>query len=128
MMANPYQRYRQIQIETASPIGLIIMLYEGAIRYINLAKKELEEKDFESANKSMQHAQAIINELNYDLDMEAGEIATNLRNLYSYVNRTLIQANVRKDGRNLDALVKILGSLRDAWTTIDHKTKAVAGE
>src|SRR5690554_5699576 len=99
---NPYERYRQTQIQTASPLDLIIMMYDGAIRFINQAKKALAEKEFAPANNALQRAQDIIDELNINLNPEAGEIAANLRNLYLFINQRLIEANVKKDGEILE--------------------------
>jgi|SRR5690554_862767 len=123
---NPYERYRQTQIQTASPLDLIIMMYDGAIRFINQAKKALAEKDFVLANKALQSAQDIINELNISLNPEAGEIAINLRNLYAFINQRLIEANVKKDGEILDGVLQILTTLRSSWTGLQAAKKPAA--
>lgn len=125
MYENPYQRYRQIQLETASPVELIIKLYEGALRFINLAKKGLDDGDYQLVNNSLQRAQAIINELNFSLNMDY-EISHNLRELYNFINQTLIRANVTKDGSQLDAVMEMLMSLKDAWVQINGETKVKA--
>jgi len=128
MYENPYQRYRQVQLETASPLELIIKLYEGALRLINLAKKGLADGDYQLVNNSLLRAQAIVNELNLSLNMDY-EISHNLRELYLFINRSLIEANIAKDGSKLDEIMEMLMSLKDAWVQINEeiKVKAVSG-
>ncbi|NLY88436.1 MAG: flagellar export chaperone FliS [Firmicutes bacterium] len=123
---NPYERYRQTQIQTAGQLDLIIMMYDGAIRFINQAKKALADKEFIPANKAMQRAQDIIDELNISLNPEAGEIATNLRNLYVFINQRLIQANVKKDEKILDEVLQLLTTLRSSWTGLQASRKPAA--
>lgn len=124
--ANPYQSYRQVQIETASPLELVIKLYDGAIRFINQAKKGIEIKDYNLANESLQKTQDIIDELNVTLNMDAGEIAVNLRNLYVFIKQLLVEANVRKETKHLDDAVQLLLTLRSAWSEINSTQKKVA--
>ncbi|HYH02949.1 MAG TPA: flagellar export chaperone FliS [Bacillota bacterium] len=123
MFENGYQRYRQVQLETASPVELIIKLYDGAIRFVSLGQKALNEKDYTQANTWLLRAQDIIDELNLNLDMNAGEIAQNLRGLYNFFNRTLMDANVKKDTHNLQNVIDMLSSLRDAWSQINAEQK-----
>ena len=125
MYENPYQRYRQVQLETASPLELIIKLYEGALRFINLAKKGLADGDYQLVNNSLLRAQAIVNELNLSLNMDY-EISHNLRELYLFINRSLIEANIAKDGSKLDEIMEMLMSLKDAWVQINEETKVKA--
>jgi flagellar protein FliS len=119
MFTNGYERYRQVQLETASPLELIVKLYDGAIRFVALAAKSLDKKDYPAANTWLLRAQDIIDELNYNLNMDTGEIAQNLRDLYIYFNKTLMEANVKKDGSKLKTVLELLASLRDAWTQIN---------
>lgn len=123
---NPYQSYRQVQIETASPVELVIKLYDGAIRFINQARKGIETKDYGLANESFRRTQDIIDELNVTLNMDAGEIAVNLRNLYVFIQQLLIEANVKKETDNLDNAVQLLMTLRSAWVEINATQKKVA--
>lgn len=125
---NPYERYRQTRIQTASPLELVIMMYDGAIRFINQAKKVLAEKDYVTANKALQRAQDIIDELNISLNPEAGEIAANLRSLYVYINQRLIEANMKKDGKILDEVLQLLTTLRSSWTELQAAKRPTAVE
>ena len=122
---NPYKRYRQTQIQTASPLDLIIMMYDGAIRFCNQAKKAIEEKNYNEANHFLQRVQAIIDELNLSLNMDAGEIATNLQNLYDFITTKLVEANIKKDIVTIDQTVNLLTELRSSWAALQRPEKKV---
>ena len=84
---NPYKRYQQAQVETANPLDLIIMMYDGTLKFLNQAKMAIEEKKIEPAHNAIQRAHRIIDELNFSLNMEAGgEVAENLRRFYQYID------------------------------------------
>lgn len=113
---NPYAQYQQAQIETAPPEQLLLMLYDGAIRFCNVAKKAIEEKDFQLANAHCIKVQNILTELMVTLDMKlGGELAQNLFDLYDYMNRLSMQANIQKDSRPIDEILGHLKELRMAW-------------
>jgi flagellar protein FliS len=117
---NPYAKqaaaYKQNQIETATPEEILIMLYEGAIRFLLLTKKAHTEKNHELFNKNIIRAQHIIQEFMNSLDMEiGGEMAVNLYNLYEYLNYRLIQANIKKDVAMVDEVLDHLRSLKQTW-------------
>lgn len=114
MTNNVYQQYQQNSIMTASPEELTLMLYNGAIKFVNLAKHHIENKDIEKANEAIIRAQDIINELNDTLDMSY-DISNNLRSLYTFIIDKLIDANIRKDTSYLDEILPILEELRDTW-------------
>ncbi|MBA2132296.1 flagellar export chaperone FliS [Capillibacterium thermochitinicola] len=127
---NPYMRYRQTQVETAGPLELIIMMYDGAIRFCNQAKMAIEEKNYFEANRLLQRVQAIVDELNFSLNMDAGEIAVNLRSLYDFITAKLVEANIRKDIAEIDRVVNLLTELRSSWAQLQSPQKKVvsAGE
>lgn len=115
---NPYARYRQTQVETAGPLELIIMMYDGALRFINQAKKALVEKEHGPANEALKRAQDIITELNISLNLEAGEIAGNLRSLYLFIYDRLLQANIKKDAKILEEVTDLLVTMKSSWTQL----------
>ena len=123
---NPYKRYRQTQVETAGPLELIIMLYDGALRFCNQAKLAIEEKHLNQANQMLQRAQDIIDELNINLNMEAGEIAVNLRSLYQFISTKLVEANIKKDLTLLNQMIALLTDLRSSWVELQSSQKQVA--
>lgn len=114
--ANKMQTYKNAHVETATPERLLVMLYEGAIKFLNIAKYALEEKQIEAAHKNILKTEAIILELMSVLDMEVGgEIAINLFNLYDFMYRHLVKANINHDIAMIQEVIEILEDLRGAW-------------
>lgn len=126
MMSNSaHKQYKDAQYKTASQEKLLLMLYEGAISFSNQAIKKMNEEDHEEANEKIKRVQAIINELMVTLDMDrGGEIANNLYNLYEYMNRRLIQANIRKDSKIVEEVLNLLKDLKDGWDEAVKKLKS----
>ena len=111
---NAYAKYKEQSVNTATPEELTLMLYNGCIKFINLAEVFIDEKNIEKTNLNIQKAQAIIGELNLTLNMDY-EVSENLRQLYSFVNERLIEANLRKDKKPLLEAKEIVTELRDTW-------------
>ena len=110
---NPYLKN---QIETSSPEQILILLYDGAIKFLNQAKIGIQNKDIELTHNNLIKAQNIISELRDTLDMEiGGELANNLYALYNYFNRRLVQANIKKEIEPVDEVLEHLRGLRDTW-------------
>jgi flagellar protein FliS len=113
--------YKENTVTTQSKGRLIVLLYEGAIKFMNLAIKELEAKNYETKGQYINKAQDIINELNAVLDMDAGgEIASNLRKLYCFMNNRLSEANNKRDPKMIREVVELMEELNQSW-------KAIAG-
>lgn len=113
---NQVERYRQAHIETATPERLIVMLYDGAVKYLNFALQTLNQDDREGVHLNLLKAQAIILELMAVLDMDlGGELAVNLHNLYDYMYRQLVQANLEQQPQKIEEVLKLLAPLRSAW-------------
>ena len=116
---NPYDQYKQTQITTANQGKLIVMLYDGAIKFLNIALDNMSPKTYDVVNNNIIKAQDIITELLLSLNMdEGGEISQNLFNLYMYFKRQLLEANIRKDAEIVNHVLKLLKELRDAWDQI----------
>jgi flagellar protein FliS len=108
--------YMEQMVLTASPAKLIELLLQKAISVIDEAKNYIDEKDYNNANAKIVRAQDIVMELNLALDMEkGGEIAKNLRALYNYMYRTLVEANIKKDKKMLDDVKSLLEDLLSTW-------------
>ena len=113
--------YKENAITTQSKGRLIVLLYDGAIKFMNLAIEALEAKNYAEKGKYIAKAQDIISELSAVLDMDAGgEIATNLRQLYCFMLRRLSEANLKKDPRLIQDVIDLMKELNQGW-------KAVAG-
>jgi len=95
------------------------MLYDGAIKFMRLAIKELEAKDYEAKGRYIDRAQDIINELNAVLDMESGgEIAANMRKLYVFMSKRLSEANVQRDPQMIREVISLMEELNKGWKAI----------
>ena len=116
---NGHERYLETAVETASPARLIVMLYDGAIRFINEAAYAMQQRDYETQNTKLQRAQKILAELISSLDFDkGGEIAENLYRLYTYMYNQLVEANINDSRDRLEHVVHLLSELREAWDTI----------
>ncbi|MBM7582632.1 flagellar protein FliS [Caldicoprobacter guelmensis] len=111
---NPYQQYQQQSVMTASPGELVVMLYNGCIRFIKQAIDSINDKDLEGAHKAIIRAQDIILEFMSTLDMKY-EVSHNLLALYDYLYRRLVEANTRKDVAILEEVLMFVTELRDTW-------------
>ena len=122
---NGHERYLETAVETASPARLIVMLYDGAIRFINEAAYAMQQRDYETQNAKLQRAQKILAELISSLDFDkGGEIAENLFRLYAYMYNQLVEANINDDAARLEHVVGLLGEIREAWETIAAESEA----
>lgn len=109
------------QVESASPHRLVVMLFDGAIKSINLAKFYLQQGNIPEKGKAITKAIAIIEEgLRLSLDKSiGGELAENLDALYEYAAHQLLMANLRNDEALLDQVLHLLNDLKTSWASID---------
>lgn len=119
-LPNPLFSYRQVATQTATPGQLVLMLFDGAIRFLERARLGFAETDplaFNLAvNNNIQRAQAIIHELNSSLNLAAaGEVAANFRRLYDYMDERLQESNFQKAEDGINDVLRRLGILREAW-------------
>ncbi|MBI9108474.1 MAG: flagellar export chaperone FliS [Spirochaetales bacterium] len=118
---NPLNAYRETNIKTASQGKLIIMLYEEAVRQMEVGVHGLESETpkLDRINNSIIKAQDIITELMVSLDFEkGGEIANNLYSLYVFFNRQLMQANVQKDAEMIKPVCDMMKDLKETWAQV----------
>lgn len=117
MQKNPGVRdYKTMQVLSARPEKLILMLYDGAIRFIRQGSKAMEDGEMEQAHNSLIRAQNILVELMGSLNFDkGGDIAVNLFRIYEFMHYTLVQANVKKDCGQLENVVEQLKRLRVSW-------------
>lgn len=125
---NHYDAYKNTEISTANQGKLIVMLYEGAVRFLHIARDNMSYKTYDVVNTNIIKAQDILTELMLSLDMGAGgEIAQNLFNLYAYMKKRLIESNINKDREGVDEVIRYLEQLRGAWEEIALKEAAAPG-
>jgi flagellar protein FliS len=111
--------YQATQVSTANKVQLVVLLYDGAIRFITEAKEKSATGDVAGKSVAISKAQRIIHELTNALDMRrGGEVAANLSQVYMRINRNLINANVNRKMEELDESLEALKNLRGAWEQI----------
>jgi flagellar secretion chaperone FliS len=124
-MKNVYQKYKNTSIQSASREKLLLMLYEGAIRFIKLAILAIEQKNIAERGKNIIKAYDIIMELNNTLDHKiGGDLAKQLEQLYMFITDQLTQANITGDPKYLTSSIKILETLYDGWQKAIDQLKA----
>lgn len=116
-LPNAYAQYNNSKVLTASPAELTLMLYEGAIKFCNVAIVAIEEKDIPKAHNNIVKVQKIIDHLRATLDMKY-PVAKEFDNIYAYLSRRLIMANVKKDILILNEILEHLRSVRDTWKEV----------
>lgn len=114
MIKSPYEKYRQSAVQTSTPAQLVLMLYDGAIRFIRAGMDGLEKKDFEKTNLNLGKAQTIVSELMSTLNYTY-EVSKNLFSLYEYTNFLLVEANIHKDYAKAEEAVGYLIEIRETW-------------
>ncbi len=126
-MQKVNQIYMQTQFTTVGQGELLLMLYDGAIKFLAQAKEKMQDKDYAAKGRLISKALDVINELDASLNREAGgELADNLHNLYFLCSSRLLQANLRMDPDLIDSVTGILSGLRSAFAQIVHKPEAQA--
>lgn len=122
---NAYNAYKQDGIMTASPVELIIMLYDALIKQYKLAKLMIEEKEMEKANSAFIKAQDIITELVKSLDLKF-KLAEDLLMIYDFMLNETIQCNIKKDISMIDPLMEMAQELKSAWVVVKGQTSTYA--
>lgn len=122
MTYNALNQYKQNVVFTATPEELTLMLYDGSIKFMNIAKYSIENDDIQRAHEALIRAQDIIIELNSSLNMEY-ELSTNFRRLYEFILDKLIDANIQKEIEPIDEALEILTEMRDTWKEAMQQVK-----
>lgn len=119
---NAYSQYANNKILTASPAELTLMLYEGAIKFCNIAIMAIESKDIEKAHNNIMKVQRIIEEFQITLDFKY-PIANDFNNVYNYLMRRLREANMTKDKEILEEVNRHIRTMRDTWKEVMRLAK-----
>ncbi len=116
-----HQTYANNAVSTQSQGQLIIMLYDGAIKFIDRAMEGIDSRQIQEAHVNIVKTQKIVNELMVTLNLNTGEVAQQLLSLYQYMYQQLVQANIKKDVQLLSEVKELLIDLRDTWKQIYQK-------
>ena len=119
---NPYAAYQTSKIQTASPAELTLMLYEGAIKFCNIALMGLEEGDTEKVHHNIVKAENIVIEFLDTLNYKY-EVAKDFEKVYNYIYDVLVEANIKKDKELLEEALKHLRGMRDTWKEVMRLAK-----
>lgn len=118
---NPYAAYNNSKIQTATPAELTLLLYEGAIKFTNIAIVAMEKNDVQKAHDNIMETEKIIEEFQATLDHKY-PVAKDFEAVYSYLLKRLFDANIRKDPEILEEVLRHLRTMRDTWKEVMAKT------
>ena len=117
VQTNAYNAYKQNSVTTASPGELTLMLYNGCLKFLTKAKVAIADKNIEQRNTNIQRSQAIISELMATLNMEI-EISKQMMPLYEYMQRRLMEANIKNDAGIVEEVEGLVTEFRDTWKEV----------
>lgn len=123
--SNPYNAYKQNSVNMASKEQLLLMLVDGAVKYTKVARIAIEKKDIQRAHKELVRVQDIFTELIITLDRNGGSFVNDLLNLYEFIKRKLVDANIKKDVEIIDEVLPLIEDIRDMWHEVSQKAKQV---
>ena len=116
---NPYGAYERANVQTADQRRLILMMYDGAIRFMQKGAQRIEVNDVEAAHNYLVRARNVVSELLSTLRPEkAGEMGENLKRLYVYIFNRLVEANLTKDKSIVDESIRLMDTLREGWSSM----------
>lgn len=121
-LPNGYQNYQQNKILTASPAQLTLMLYDGAIKFCNLAIMGIEEKNIQKAHDNIKKVERIIEEFRATLNFKYS-VANDFDNVYKYLYDRLVQANIHKDKEILEEVLEHLRTMRSTWEEVMKRAR-----
>ncbi|MGV3613719.1 MAG: flagellar export chaperone FliS [Fimbriimonas sp.] len=121
---NYVQEYRKNAVNGASPVQLVVMLYDGALRFMEAGRAAMVKGDLTAQNHNLQKAQRIVLELMATLNMDkGGEISQNLMALYTFVLEQLVEANVHDEPTHIDNAMKTMSGLRESWAQLELQSR-----
>lgn len=111
--------YRQTQVQSRTPLELVVMLYDGALKFMSQGREAIERKDIPARREALSRALDIIAELQNTLNIEAGgELAQRLDELYGFVNGRILMATAENRVEPIDEATRVLSALRESWVAI----------
>lgn len=113
--SNAYNTYKQNSVNSASKEQLLLMLVDGAVKFVKKGRIAIEEKNIADAHHNLVRVQDIFSELMATLDRGAGKWAEDLFELYAFITRTVAEANLKKDIKVLDGAIGLIEEVRDMW-------------
>lgn len=127
-MLTELRQYTNHSAQTATPGQLVVMLYDGFLRFSAQAKAAIERGDMGEAGQKLTRAQDIVTELRVSLDMTQGQVAQNLASIYDYVGERLVAARLSRQGDEIAEAMRCMGDLRSAWAQIASTPRPARAE
>ena len=121
---NPYNTYKQNEVNTATQNKLLLMLLDGAVKYTKIARLAIMDKNINKAHSELVRVQNIFIELMSTLDISVGGWTTDIYDVYDFIRQELMKANIKKDAEILDKLLPLIEQIRDLWYEVDEKARA----
>jgi flagellar secretion chaperone FliS len=124
-MRDPVRAYRESSVRGASPVGLVVILYDEIMRSLRKANRAIQERNIEERTREVNHAIEVIGYLQVTLNFDAGgEVAKNLSHFYNLSRTKILEANVRGDSQILEQLVSDFSQVASAWQQLDRRVSA----
>ena len=120
-LAYSPRAYRESAVLSAPPEKLVVMLYDGARRFLHQAAAAMREGEIEASHNKLRRAEDILTHLRDSLDLEQGEIAERLQSIYYFCQRHLREARFERDPAKIEQVSRLLGTLREAWAAIENR-------
>ena len=124
MYSNGFNAYKNNSVNLASNDQLLLMLVDGAVKFAKRGKLAIEEKNIAVAHESIVRTQDIFTELRVSLDTSSGEWATQMFNVYGFINQKLCEANIKKDTKVMDEVIPLIEEVRDIWHEAQKRSAA----
>ncbi|WP_302630756.1 flagellar export chaperone FliS [uncultured Clostridium sp.] len=115
MYTNAYGVYKNNSVNFASKEQMLLMLLDGAVKFVKRGKLAIQEKNIKLAHDNIIRAQDIFTELRVTLDVNAGEWAKNMDKVYEFINRKLFESNIKKDEKVIDEVIPLIEEVRNIW-------------
>ena len=109
------QRYKELQVKSISQEKLILMLYDGSVKFLNNALEALKTKKYDVVNDNLVRVQMILTELMVSLDLSVGELAASMYSFYQFMHDKLVEGNVKKEAEPIQEVIEMLLNLREVW-------------
>ncbi|MBU5307852.1 flagellar export chaperone FliS [Clostridioides mangenotii] len=122
--SNPFNTYKQNEVNTATRNKLLLMLLDGAVKYTKIARLAILDKNITKAHLELVRVQNIFIELMSTLDTSAGGWTEDIYDVYEFIRQELMKANIKKDAKVLDKLLPLIEQIRDLWYEVDEKARA----
>jgi flagellar protein FliS len=130
MKSNHITRpYRELAVKSATPVGLVIFLYDFAIEALHRASREIDAGNIEGRTAELNYCLSVISELQRSLNFEVGgEVAKRLTDLYDVTRGKILEANIKSSKEIIERLVEVLTSIREAWQVVEKETAGKSNE